>query len=570
MKKQAFKATLFFIAVPTILVFVSNFMLQKYTDFENFRYIYLLKDFFILIVSGIIAYRIIIDNNTRNSKIFEKIKKNNEDIRVTKERYDIVAKATSDTIWDWNIHENKFYWNKGIFGIFGFDKKDVIKNLDWLLENIHPADLNYVKNNLEQIKESKAERWKIEYRFKCNDGSYKNISERGFLILDKNKKPFRMIGSMEDVTKQYLEKQQLKLLETVITNMKDAVLITDHDTSELQIPKIIFVNEAFTNMSGYTSQEIVGQSPMIFIGKNSSKTEFEKLTTAIKNKTECIIETPTYKKNGDEYWVKFSMIPIFNKKNTLTHWISIQRDITQRKINDKEKELLISELSQSNTDLRQFSYITSHNLRSPLSNLIGLLKFTENIEIENDELKLILDGFSKSTYLLDETISDLGKVLNIKENRSKEKENVSIQDTLSRVFTNVNVLISRHKPKFILNIATNQFVYANKLYFESIILNLLTNAIKYRSTDRQLEIEIKSDEIDNNIILTFEDNGIGINLDLYGEKIFGLYQKFHNYTDSKGLGLYIVKSQVESIGGTIEVESKVNVGTKFILKFKKQ
>ena len=103
---------------------------------------------------------------------------------------------------------------------------------------------------------------------------------------------------------------------------------------------------------------------------------------------------------------------------------------------------------------------------------------------------------------------------------------------------------------------------------ESIMLNLLANSIKYKSENRKLKVTIKASQVDDSIVLTFKDNGIGIDLERNRDKIFGLYQRFHNYPDSKGLGLYLVKSQVETMEGTISIESEVNKGTSFTLTFK--
>ena len=102
-----------------------------------------------------------------------------------------------------------------------------------------------------------------------------------------------------------------------------------------------------------------------------------------------------------------------------------------------------------------------------------------------------------------------------------------------------------------------------------ILLNIVSNAIKYRSEDRKLKISIKVHSEGNCLNLEIEDNGIGIDMIKNKDKIFGLYQRFHNYPDSKGLGLYLVKSQIEAMGGSIEVESQVNKGTQFSLTFKK-
>jgi len=492
-----------------------------------------------------------------------------EDLKQAIDRYDIVAKATSDTIWDWKIQEDNFVWNKGIQGVFGYKKEDVGNTSKWWFDRIHPEDSLRVSVKLYNFLEKKVEKWQDEYRFKCADGSYKFVFDRGFLIKDNEGKPIRMITSMQDVTKQKEENQRLELMETVITQAKDAVIITENDTSESPIPKIIFANQAFSKMSGYKASEVIGKSPLIFRGENSDEKEFEKLINSVKNEQPTNIETISYKKDGQEYWVSFSMIPIFDKDGKLSHWISIQRDITDQKNQEKEKEQLIRELTQNNKDLKQFSYITSHNLRAPLSNLTGLLNLIEDIPVENSDLKLILNGFTKSTHLLNETINDLVKVVIIKDNPSIQKENVLFSEVFESVFNQLNYLINLHQPIIKINLEQDSLSNINKAYLESIILNLLTNAIKYRDHSRKLKISISTKENEDQTILTFEDNGIGIDIERNKDKIFGLYQRFHNYPDSKGLGLYLVKSQVETMGGTIDVQSEVDKGTKFTLTFKK-
>ncbi|NBL64148.1 PAS domain S-box protein [Flavobacterium sp. NST-5] len=493
-----------------------------------------------------------------------------EELKQAKDRYDIVAKATSDTIWDWKIQEDKFIWNKGIYGVFGYKKNQVGENSKWWFDRIHPEDSLRMSVKLYNFLEKKVEKWQDEYRFQCADGSYKYVFDRGFLIKDDEGKPFRMIGSMQDVTRQKEEEQRLRLMETAITQSKDAVVITNTDISQNPIPNILFVNEAFEKMSGYKSSELIGKSPMMFKGVNSDVSEFKKLSKAIKNEHATQIETISYRKNGEEYWVNFSMIPIWDKEGRLSHWISIQRDVTEQKKQEKEKEQLIRELTQNNKDLKQFSYITSHNLRAPLSNLTGLLNLIEDIPMENEDLKLILKGFSKSTHLLNETINDLVKVVIIKDNPSVQKERVLFSEVFENVFNQLNYLFNLHQPILKIKLEEDSIANINKAYLESIILNLVTNAIKYRDVSRKLKITITTIEHPDYTEFIFEDNGIGIDVALNKDKIFGLYQRFHNYPDSKGLGLYLVKSQVETMGGSIEVESQVGKGTKFKIKFKKE
>ena len=571
MKNNSNKITLLYVLILLFMavighkLFVIYFPESANESLLNYSYA---KDLLYIVFSGLILKLILYQNEIRNKSVLEKLQLTNIKIKESNERYDIVAKATSDTIWDWRIEDDSFIWNKGIQGVFGYQKEDVGSTSKWWFDRIHPEDSLKMSVKLYSFLEQKTEKWQDEYRFQCADGSYKYVFDRGFLVKDASGKPIRMIGAIQDVTKQKEEEQRLRLLETVITQTKDAVMITDIDTSTSTIPNIIFVNSAFTDMTGYPAEEVIGKSPEMFFGKKSDILEFDKLKTAIQEYKECFIETISYKKSDEEFWVNFSMIPVTDKEGEHSHWISIQRDVTEEKEKEKEREQLIRELTQNNKDLKQFSYITSHNLRAPLSNLTGLLNLIEEIPIEDSELKEIINGFSKSTHLLNETINDLVKIIIIKDNPSIQKEKLLIKDVFENVFNQLSFLISTNKPILKIDLEVETIFDINKSYLESIFLNLLTNAIKYREPSRQLRITIATKVEDNNLFMIFKDNGIGIDLEKNNDKIFGLYQRFHNYPESKGLGLYLVKSQVESMGGTISVDSNVGKGTTFTIVFK--
>lgn len=572
MKNKTNQISIIYILISLFVAIISHKLLQKHTSTSNytsdFYFFNFIKDIVFIVLSGLLFRYILSKNDKKNISIFKKLKKTNDEIKESNEKYDIVAKATSDTIWDWKIQEDQISWNKGIESVFGYKEYEVGNSSQWWFDKIHPEDSIKMSIKLYSFIEQKTEKWQDQYRFRCADNSYKYVLDRGFLLKDENGKAIRMIGAIQDITKQKEEEQRLKLLETVITQSKDSIVITEANSNEGKIPNIIYVNPAFSSMSGYTSEEIVGKSLNIFNGENSDANELQKLLNAIKHKEECLLETISYKKSKEEYWVRLSMIPIYNIENELSHWISIQRDISVDKKQEKEKEQLIRELTQNNKDLKQFSYITSHNLRAPLSNLTGLLNLIEDIPIENDELQEILDGFNKSTHLLNETINDLVKVIIIKDNPSIKKEEVLLKEVFENVFSQLSFQIELFKPIIKINFDNVSIININKAYIESILLNLLTNAIKYRSENRKLKITIHANQVDDQVELSFKDNGIGIDLERNKDKVFGLYQRFHNYPDSKGLGLYLVKSQVETMGGTISIESEVNKGTAFTLTFK--
>lgn len=568
MKNKTNQITLIYFVISLFLAIICHKYLLNNISNTQYYYFSFIKDLIFIILTGLLYRYILSKNDARNITVFEKLKKSNDEIKESNEKYNIVAKATSDTIWDWKIQEDNITWNKGIENVFGYKQEEVGDSSRWWFDKIHPEDSIRMSVKLYSFIEQKTEKWQDQYRFRCADTTYKYVLHRSFLLKDENGRAIRMIGAIQDITKQKEEEQRLKLLETVITQSRDSILITEADSHDGKIPKIVYVNPSFSKMSGYQSEEIVGKSPNIFKGPKSDSSELRKLIKAIKNKEECSIETISYTKNKEEYWVRYSMIPIFNAENEVSHWISIQRDTTEEKKLEKEKEHLIRELTQNNKDLKQFSYITSHNLRSPLSNLTGLLNLIEDIPIENEELKEILNGFNKSTHLLNETINDLVKVIIIKDNPSIQKEEVLLNEVFENVFNQLSFQIELHKPIIKLNFEKVTVLNINKAYLESILLNLLTNSIKYRSKDRKLKITISANQTEDSIILTFKDNGIGIDLERNRDKVFGLYQRFHNYPDSKGLGLYLVKSQVETMGGTISIDSEVNKGTSFTLIFK--
>jgi signal transduction histidine kinase len=245
------------------------------------------------------------------------------------------------------------------------------------------------------------------------------------------------------------------------------------------------------------------------------------------------------------------------------------RDITSRKQIEAERELMIKELLKSNADLKQFSFITSHNLRAPLSNIVGILNIIGYDQLDEYNRKM-LDMLSKSVSQLGQTINDLSRILIVKNN-----VNIEIADIdLNQMFNQVNSVFLNTLNDVCADVVLDfkvPHIPFNPTYFESILVNLISNSIKYRSPDRNLSIQISSNEgPDGEISLKFSDNGIGIDLNRHKNKLFGLYQRFHDHTEGHGLGLFIIKSQIVALGGKIDLQSEVDKGTTFTITFKKE
>lgn len=264
-----------------------------------------------------------------------------------------------------------------------------------------------------------------------------------------------------------------------------------------------------------------------------------------------------------------SSVPLYEPDGSIQRILVVAQNITTQKRVQKEKELLINELTKNIHDLRQFSYITSHNLRAPISNLIGIMSLIDMNSIPDPDTAFLVEKFKESTYILNETVNDLLSILLIKNNVNVSREAFGLTQVWQDVCTSVASQVAKAGAEIEADFTEGNDIVFNKTYAESILLNLLTNSLKYRHPDRKLKIRLRTSIEDDYVVLQFSDNGIGINLDHHREKIFGLYQRFHNNPDSKGLGLYIVHSQITALGGKIEVESEPDRGTCFKVCFKR-
>lgn len=243
------------------------------------------------------------------------------------------------------------------------------------------------------------------------------------------------------------------------------------------------------------------------------------------------------------------------------------REYIARNKAEEERDQLIEDLTSRNQDLSQFAYITSHNLRAPLSNLMGLIDIL-NYDLLDEYNKTIVDMFKDSAHKLNETIYDLTQMLSIKSNKNVKIEKVSV----TRIFKKVCNSFTKQIHTMGIYIHTDfqhEMIPFNKSYLESILMNLMSNSVKYCAENRPLRIEaITKSDPDGNIILTFKDNGMGIDLLKHKDRIFGLNERFHNHVNGSGVGLFITKTQITSLGGTITVESEVDKGSTFTITLK--
>jgi PAS domain S-box-containing protein len=246
--------------------------------------------------------------------------------------------------------------------------------------------------------------------------------------------------------------------------------------------------------------------------------------------------------------------------------LCIGHDITSLIMKQHELQQLADITAEQNKKLVNFTYIISHNIRSHVANIIGIVNLNEDGEEEDRQESWNI--LKKSVSSLDSTIHNLNDIINIQSNTNLSFTEIQLKPEIERIVDSIKVLFTNAVAKINYNFDEEAYLATNPAYLESIILNLLTNSLKYKSPARPLTIDISFFRKGDHNVFIFKDNGLGIDLNQHGEKIFGMYKTFNGNLDAKGLGLFIIKTQIEALGGKIEVESEVDQYTAFKVYFK--
>ena len=339
-------------------------------------------------------------------------------LEASNERYRYASKATSDAIWDWDLKSDSFYWGEGITTLFGYPyvSNEIHSSKTWF-DLLHKDDLPIIKAEIDAVLLSSALNWTSEHRIIKNDGNLSYVTQRAIIIRDTRGKAIRLVGAIKDISHRKIREQQLKLFESVVTNANDAVLITEAEVDNEPEHKIIYVNDAFIKMTGYSLAEVVGKNPRFMQGPKSDFEELARLRNAIKLWKNCEITTINYDKAGNEFWVNFAISPVANEKGWFTHWVSIQRDVTDSKI-EEQKRLLINEIStifNKSTSLQEASGAVLKRISALFDYpLIGLWLLDD----ETETLNLISYNYSENSIITTEKFLNNTLVTHFKDKKN--------------------------------------------------------------------------------------------------------------------------------------------------------
>ena len=410
-------------------------------------------------------------------------------------------------------------------------------------------------------------------------------------LFDLNNEVMSILGISYDISERIESENRIKNLLIEFQSILDAttgVSIIRTDINGL----IDYYNTGAEKILGYNPEEIIKTKFINFfhdenelseraaqlskrIGKKISN--FEVLVELANNGMMEFNEWSYVNKKAEKIPVILLITAIKDNNNEIIGYLNVATDITERKIAEKllldaqsnlEKiklEKLNNKLNIKNLQLRDFAHITSHNLRSPVGNLNSLFYLIQESD-DIEEKEFLFNKFEVVIKHLSDTLNTLVDSLKIRDAQDIEREELDVETILNKVKELISVKIQDSKAVINTDFIEKKINYNSK-YLESLFLNLLTNSIKYSDDKRKLEINIKTFIENDKTVLTFQDNGLGINLERNHDKIFKLNKTFHRHPEAKGVGLYLTKLQVENMGGTITVESEVDKGTIFKIIF---
>ena len=463
--------------------------------------------------------------------------------------------------------------------IMGYDKQELL-NMSFQ-DIVHEEELEAELALLKQLHSGEINQFRRETRYRNKDNSVVHAILAVSNILSKNGSPQSIVAQVIDITA--LKQSQIELAAAlakneVVLSASEHVVIVSSDTKGV----IQNINSGCEKLLGYTAEELIGKTdPSIFHSPEDvakMEAEFElihgKKVKLIEALLAQVVEEDGpltrdliyYSKFGVRLEMLLTISPI-KSNGELIGFLGIAIDTSDVKKAEKEISELLLVSEDQNARLKNFAHIVSHNLRSHSGNIGFLMDLLvdEYPELQEEEIMPML---TRASANLTQAIDHLSEVAIVNTSLHDNMQRIDLSQIIDKAISNVEALAIKEEVDIINEVIKPSHVFGIHAYLDSIVLNFLTNAIKYASPLRQSWVKIRTELQEDYLLLSFEDNGLGIDLKRHGEKVFGMYKTFHEHKESRGIGLFITKSQIEAIKGKVEVESEVDQGTTFKIYLK--
>jgi PAS domain S-box-containing protein len=467
-----------------------------------------------------------------------------------------INEAVRIGIWELDLVDKTVYWSPTIKKMVG-----VAEDYVPTLEEVYPFFLEGEHREIiiESLRLAMDEGKGFDRELKVVTKTNKVFWSRTIAIPEVlNGKCVRLYGFFQDIDEATRTTRELAIKEEELRQTFEhaaiGMIVIDLNG------KLRKANPKICEILGYGEKEILEKTVLDFVHPEDVETAKTLFESTVATQSGFKMEKRCRHRNGSYIWIYEAVAAVKNDKGELMHFVAQIQDIS-------DKKLLTENLTEHNNRLTNFAHIVSHNLRSHTSNISMLLDLARQ-----DDPKLIENEYYRNVKVvsdnMNETIHQLSEIVEINSRVSSTLTSQSLLKSVQKSIKTVDPIIKKNNAKIHLKVETDINVLAVHAYMESIILNLITNAIKYRSPERLPELKITGGIKGEYAFLSFEDNGLGIDLDRHGSKLFGMYKTFHSHAEARGIGLFISKNQIEAMGGKIEVESEINKGAKFTAYFR--
>ena len=328
--------------------------------------------------------------------------------------------------------------------------------------------------------------------------------------------------------------------------------------------RFVYANPEAIVLTGYSEDELLTQNLIEMLDTNEHDSALESGSKIISDQNyNARNERKIRTKSGEVKYLDITSNHI--KYNDQDAIISIAFDVTEKHKKREEEKRLIAQLIQQNIDLEHFAYITSHNLRSPVAGIKGLISLIDRDDIGSKMNRDAVERIEKSTRDLENIIHDLNHIVTTRNRSGHKYQSIDLKELAKEVIEAQWELLKKHKGTIETDFSNAPVIQSVKSYLFSILSNLISNAIKYRKPGESPKVKITSFSTEEHWLITVEDNGLGIDLEKYKDRLFRFRQRFHKNVEGRGTGLYLVKTQVQTLGGSVDVESTPGKGSKFIV-----
>ncbi len=502
---------------------------------------------------------IIIQTEEVTSQVLQRLKLEKLEI-LLKEKSEI-AKIGS---WEYDVVTNELLPCPMTCAILGVDP-DFRPDLDTTLELYREG---YSRNTISMAVYRALEQglpWSEKLQLSTADG-------RDIWVISAGKPLYKdgilqgLIGTFQDVTDNVRSEAKIReseqLLRTVVDNLPLNVYIKD-----LESRKILANRWECEYLGLKDASTLLGKTDFDYYDAEMARIFREEDLSVLNSLTPILgKESLNVKPDGTMTTFLTSKIPLTGTDGKAYGLLGISLDISNLKKQESELRDLISVTTLQNKKLLNFAHIVSHNLRSHSANFSMLLDFLKS-ETDENEKQTILEMLTKASDNLLDTLENLNEVVSISTNQGQDKKSIRLNEKIDSVTQSLTTFLSKHNAVIENRVTDDTFVKAVPAYLESILMNFITNAVKFRHPERPPRITLSTWKSDNYSVLSVADNGLGIDMEKHRDKLFGMYKTFHENSEARGLGLYITRNQVEAMEGKITTSSKVGTGTTFNIYF---